>query len=461
MKIGDLIGNKYLIEDEIGEGGMGKVFRVTHEGNSFALKICTDLDEESVKRFKREVRLMNSVNHENVIEILEMNLDNDPPYFVMPLCQCSLDDKLGQLQNKHELALKLLFQVCKGINAIHLSGIIHRDIKPKNILISHDRKIKISDLGLGKFSTRDSSVITSSNSFLGTQGYIPPEFFIVGGTKNADIRSDIYQLGKTIYRIFTNSNPILIEKNKLPGGILYIVNKSISDNPADRYQTIGDLENALNSYLLSLNPQNNPISALESSINVAKDNLRNNSYDKSNIEDIVKTLFVFKDDPDLFFKNFNKIPKPLLGVIGSNLPVLCRELLGIYLPTIDKYFRETKFDFSDAEKVAYAMQPIFNECKEMDIKIISMQITLMTSVYCHRFAAMEVFDAMIQTIKNDQDAVATSEMLRELKDYYRQVADRVPPLRLNHLIRAVQTEMAAENAEENARRKKEIDDIDY
>lgn len=141
MNIGDKIDGKYLILEEIGEGGMGKVFKVQQGDNLFALKVCLDSDEEIIKRFRREVRLMASIKHENVIEVLAENLDVAIPYFVMPLCKFSIDKKLDILQANQELAIKILLQVCKGIYAIHSSGIIHRDIKPKNILISTDKKV--------------------------------------------------------------------------------------------------------------------------------------------------------------------------------------------------------------------------------------------------------------------------------------------------------------------------------
>jgi eukaryotic-like serine/threonine-protein kinase len=456
MNIGDTIDNKYTIEREIGEGGMGKVFKVSYNNNNYALKICIEKDEESIKRFKREVRLMKSIVHENVIEVIDMNLENDPPYFVMPLCKFSIDTKIDKLIANPKLAIDILLQACKGISAIHSSKVIHRDIKPKNMLLGYDNKIKVSDLGLGKFQNRDSTVLTHSLAYMGTQGYIPPEFFTRGGSKNADVRSDIYQLGKTIYNIFTNSDPYLIERDRLPGGLLYIVKKCTSDNSEDRYQTVGGLENALNNYLLALDPANNPLNAFENSINIAKENLKRKEYVEDNVEEIVTLLFHFKDDSELFFKNFNKIPKQILQVISNDYPKLCRDLLSIYIPTIQKYFEESRYDFSDAEDVANGMSRIFNGSKDIGIKVEAMQITLFAAVFCNRFAAMEVFDGMLQTIKNDQDALAVSEMLKANIDYYKAISDRIPRLRLHPLIQRLQIEVEEIKAAEKAKQ-----DLDY
>lgn len=458
MNIGDTIDGKYLILEEIGEGGMGKVYKVEQGTKQFALKVCLEKDEDNIKRFKREVRLMASVKHDNVIEVLSENLDDATPYFIMPLCKFSIDKKFDKLQADQELAINILLQVCNGINALHISGIIHRDIKPKNVLINKENIVKVSDLGLGKFSDRDSTILTSSNIYMGTQGYIPPEFFKSGGTKNANVKSDIYQLGKTIYNVFTNSNPTLIEKDRLPGGLLYIVRKCIADNPDDRYKSVGELANALNNYLLSLKPQANPVNAYENLINVAKDNLKTNSYDKENVESIIAMLFHFKDDPETFFKKFNEIPKPVLEIIASNFPILCADLIDIYSSTTESYFRDSRISFSDAEFVANAMNRIFKGSQDIDTKIKAMRMTLFASVWCNRYNAMEIFDQMLQEIKDDQEAVAVVEMLKENQEFYEQVADRVPATKLNPIIQYLQKEIQNKLEEEKIKRLKVIDE---
>lgn len=456
MKIGEIIDGKYQILNEIGEGGMGKVYRVSQGDQFFALKVCLEDDEESIRRFKREVRLMANIKHENVISVLDTNLDIEHPYFIMPLCKFSIDTKLDKFQENQELAIDILLQVCNGINAVHLSGVIHRDIKPKNILISQDNQVKISDLGLGKFVFRDSSILTSSNIYMGTQGFIPPEFFKIGGTKNADVRSDIYQLGKTIYNVFTNSNPTLIERDILPGGLLFIIQKCISDNPNNRYQSVGELENALNNYLLAMKPEANPFNAFENLINIAKDNLKRNTYDKENVESIISLLFGFKDEPEVFFNRYNDIPSKIIEVVASNFPELCKELITIYNTTVERYFREEHIDFSEAELVANSMNKVFKLTKDLDVKIIAMRITLFASAFCNRYNAMEVFDNMIQTISDNQDAIATTEMLKDNIEWYSYISNRVPSNKLHSLIQVIQKEIEDKKAEEIEKRNEEL-----
>ena len=135
-----MIDNKYEVLDSLGQGGFGEVFKVRdiENGNEFALKVCTEKDEEYLRRFAREVRLMESIDDDSVVSILDFNLENEPPYFLMPLAEGSLKTKITSLKDNHKLALDVFLKVCKGIQVLHASKIIHRDIKPDNIFLKKE-----------------------------------------------------------------------------------------------------------------------------------------------------------------------------------------------------------------------------------------------------------------------------------------------------------------------------------
>lgn len=414
------------------------VLKVSRGNDVYALKMCLVRDQESVKRFKREVKLMKSISHSNVIEILDQNLNTARPYFVMPLCKFSIAEKMDRLKKKPEFALRVLKKVCAGINAIHHSGVVHRDIKPQNILITIKDGVKVSDLGLGKFVKRVSTELTSSNDVMGTEGYIPPEFFAKGGTKNAGLRSDIYQLGKLIYAIFSGESPVHVNRDLLPGGLQNIVDRCIADLPTDRYETVDDLKMSLENYRISLDPKNNPISAFNSYIEIAEADVENEELDQENLRHIVYRLGDFKKDPALYFKQAKKIPTTLLVTLASDFPSLCRTFVKIYCSVIEKYFLHSHPDFAESEIVAGMLWAIFRNTQILAIKIAALKTTLIVSVETNRYRAMGTFDSMLKTFEKDQDAVAVAEMLRENLMYYQAVAERVPRTRLHPFFQKLQ-----------------------
>lgn len=160
MKIGDII-NGYKVVDYVGAGGMGTVYHVSKEGKDYALKNCRTDDKELVLRFKREVRLMKSINDSNVLNVIDEDLDAIPPYFIMNLCDKSLED-IVELGITEEERFDYVIQLCSGIKVLHDKGIIHRDIKLSNALLQ-GKLLKVSDLGLGKFIVRDSATLTPTN----------------------------------------------------------------------------------------------------------------------------------------------------------------------------------------------------------------------------------------------------------------------------------------------------------
>lgn len=264
INIGDKIGN-YKVTDHIGEGGMGLVLKVIAESNGqyYALKYCKECDEKSIKRFKREVKIASETKHQNIIDVTFFDLENVSPYFIMPLAIGSVHDAIKNIVGDFTKVLKVFEPMCKGISALHNSGKFHRDIKPRNALILENGVIAVADFGLAELEIRDSSTHTSSNDFLGTYGYHAPE---QSEAKNSSARTDVFQLGKSFYEIYTGDYPYLINPKKIPTGLAYIIQKATAPDPDDRYQTVSDLLQAIKSYEKSLNPKENPKDALENQL---------------------------------------------------------------------------------------------------------------------------------------------------------------------------------------------------
>ncbi len=242
MKIGDSI-NGYLIKEYIPGAGMAQVFKVEKNGQSYVLKsVQNATDESEVKRFKREIRLMQSIKDQHVIEVIESDLSAAEPYYIMPLCECSLKAKAQNMADDQE-RLDYSIQFCEGIAAIHQAGITHRDIKPANALVDNG-VVKITDLGLGRFDNRDSTTLTEES--WGTESYMPPEYLDWENFKEGTVAGDIFMIGKSLAYIFTKGiDPKYFNPSTVHPNIAQIIARCIKNNPRDRYNSVQQIINEL------------------------------------------------------------------------------------------------------------------------------------------------------------------------------------------------------------------------
>jgi|GEM_PF-3981273 len=223
MKTGDILLSQYKIAKEIGLGGMGMTFLAKDNGLFGDVVVKTMLphlesENELFRRFQREIRILSQLSHQNIIKILCADFDHDPPFYVMEFChggtllEASADKELGEI-------FKLMLQAMQGIRQAHESGVLHRDIKPANLLVDKNGVVKVADFGLGRFSDRDSTTLTSSKVGLGTPAYMAPEQFV--DAKNIDERADIFSMGilfrelligQTPYKTSTKFSDIVAER---------------------------------------------------------------------------------------------------------------------------------------------------------------------------------------------------------------------------------------------------------
>ncbi|MEY4127373.1 MAG: hypothetical protein RL737_1562 [Bacteroidota bacterium] len=262
----------YRIEKVIGEGGMGTVYLASHTkipNRVSAIKVLKSnfLQNENLKnRFRREMEIMAGMTHENIVKLEQFDEDDLGMYLIMEYFKgVEIDD---YLKNKigvfpEEKAVPLMIQILKAFSFAHKKGIVHRDIKPGNILINQEAdQVKVLDFGIAKMKD-DISMQTKSGAQIGTVFYMSPEQ--VHG-KELDARSDIYALGVTFYQMLTGINPYhdlnteyeiynKITKEDLPDPreiypgvterMVNILRKSLAKAPEDRFQTCDDFILAL------------------------------------------------------------------------------------------------------------------------------------------------------------------------------------------------------------------------
>ena len=268
---GDKINNRYQIIKTIGEGGMANVYLAldTILNRQVAVKILRgDLadDEKFVRRFQREALSASKLNHPNIVEMYDVGEDNGQYYIVMEYVSGktlkSLVKKRGALTLPE--VMDIMTQLLSAVMCAHDSYIIHRDIKPQNVMILDDGKVKIMDFGIAM--ALNSNELTQTNSVMGSVHYLPPE---QANGSGSTIKSDIYSLGILMYELLIGKVPfkgdnaveIAIKQMKepipsicqqnpdIPQSVENIVLRACAKNPKNRYDSVkemyDDIQNAL------------------------------------------------------------------------------------------------------------------------------------------------------------------------------------------------------------------------
>jgi len=209
LTTGSIFAGRYQIVEELGAGGMGRVYRAIDQtlGEEIAIKFVRPeiaTDEETIQRFRIELRAARQVVHKNVARMFDLNEEAGIPYITMEYVRGEnlrrLIKKMGRLSSAQ--AVSIAIQVAGGLDAAHRLGVIHRDLKPQNIMIDEDGEVRIMDFGLARLPRAEEK--TEPGFVLGTPAYVSPEH--VEG-KPIDGRSDLYSLGIVLFEMLTGKPP--------------------------------------------------------------------------------------------------------------------------------------------------------------------------------------------------------------------------------------------------------------
>ncbi len=266
----DLTGRQfghYQIVAPLGEGGMAAVYKAYQPAmeRHVAIKVLPrhmSSSDEFVARFRREAKMLAKLQHPHILSVFDYGEEDGYPYIVMPFVQSGT---LSEALSKHHLTFAeintIISQIGGALGYAHTHGMIHRDVKPSNVLIDESGNSLLTDFGLARM-TETSVKITTSGAVMGTPAYMSPE---QGTGENLDHRSDIYSLGVILYEMLTGRVPYTAEtpiavvikhiqdplpsarkiNPDVPESVELVLMKALTKNPDDRYQNADDFVHAL------------------------------------------------------------------------------------------------------------------------------------------------------------------------------------------------------------------------
>src|ERR671938_773886 len=276
MVVGEVVAGRYELEELVGLGGMSSVFRArdTLLEREVALKVLHQHfteDEQYVERFPPEARAVASLSHPNIVTILDRGEDEGSQFIVFELVEGRTLKEVLDAQGRLPVAraLEIAIQVARGLGFAHEHGLVHRDVKPQNVILNGDGRAKVTDFGIAR--SLEVQGVTQSGAVLGTSNYIAPE---QASGQLVDRTTDVYSLGVVLFELLTGEVPfpgesfvavamqhvsepppsLLEVRPDVPVCVVRAVDRALEKDPMERFATMDAFAAELEACLAEFGP---------------------------------------------------------------------------------------------------------------------------------------------------------------------------------------------------------------
>lgn len=373
--------------------------------------------------------------------ILGYRLKNTPrPFFVMPLAVDNLSARVASLCDSHSEAYTYYEQILAAVEHAHKNGVIHRDLKPTNILFLADGGSvlpMVADFGAGRLKERDSTPLTISGWGFGTIGYAAPEQW--SDAKNVDERCDIYVLGVILHEMLMGDLPGPVsDMSRLPRGLGYLVERCIQPEPDRRYQSLAELRRDFTMLTSQTHLMEEPAQA-------AKRLIERMAADSEVTPDQLRELdAIFRDNLDdelLLRGTFPRLPPHVLSAYLRSIPASFKAVLRAY---DDAVSGSLGFEYCDV--VANFYSSLYRQITESSVREVLLTRLVEMGVSHNRFHVMGAVARIVGSADDAGEVVMVRDVLLNHRDECRALASYLSDVRVP-LLRQVIDDLASPNSE--------------
>lgn len=418
----------YKNDRKLGSGGFGQVWRTIREedGEVFAKKVLVDTSTEAVKRFQREVRILNRLDHPRIMKIVATRLQKPPYWYAMPLYRRSLRNEFPGITGDEARIVKIFSAILEGMQYAHEQGVIHRDLKPENILLNNDDDVVISDFGLGRAIDAKTTRATFTGQSAGTPGYMAPEQFM--DAKRADHRSDIFSLGRILYELCTGESVTGLQDLKVvPVGIAMIVERCAKADPSQRFDNVKEMRNAFDSMVAA----KSEATAGEKIMALLARAIADGNLSTSKAREFADLIGTARNDTDLLHDVCMGLPLLAFKTLWRVNPLVAKMLIKVFTDQV----ASQSWPFSYTDKIGQACDRLHDATLDHEIRGMLIAAIVEVGVSHNRWSVMDVAAGLLSQKKEPKEGLAVAHALANCRVSLDALTDKLTLAKLDPSIR--------------------------